>query len=115
MESDPPQFIPFKENTSLTGPGAQFAIPLTYKGRAVYFGSLEQVNVPPSLQADLAHELSKSLNAGKFTQSSNGDTEVGRITVTDGDRKREFEIAMTLTKTGGDDYYLVQSILEVSG
>lgn len=109
-----PKFLPFKENTILTGPGEAFPIPLAYKGWALYFGSLEHVRVPEPLQVFVAYELNTLFESKQFAKSTKGNTEVGIVTVIDGDKKHDFEVTITLVETGRDDFYSVDSILEVS-
>ncbi len=109
-----PEHLPFAENTILTGSGESFPIPLSYKGLVLYFASLDRVKVPLNLQASLAYELNVAFGAESFASSTKGDTEVGRVAVSDGNTKRIFEVAITLVETPKDDYYRIESILEVT-
>jgi hypothetical protein len=109
-----PKFIPFREHAILTGPGEEFPIPLAYKGATLYFGSLEHVDVPLHLQPQIALALDAAFRAGTFSSSSEGGTEVGTISVDDGGREREFEVALSLVRTDQESHYRVESIQDTS-
>ncbi len=108
-----PAQLPFEEKIILTGPGEAFPIPLAYKGSVFYFDQEARIEVPANLQAPLAVALDTAFRAETFTERKDGNTEIGRVTVHDGDKKRIFEMTIVLTETPKDDYFSIKSIVEV--
>ncbi len=104
---------PFQENMILTKNGAYFAMFLVYKGSALYFASLDKVQVPRALQPAVASALSTQLKTNQFALKVDGVVETGQVIVTDGDKQRTYEVVMELCPTPKDDYWCVHSILEV--